>query len=343
MKIVDFRSDTVTEPTDAMRRAMAEAVVGDDVYGDDVTVNRLEELAAQRLGKEAAVFVPSGSMGNQLAICTHTRRADEVVCAEGIHIVQHELGAAAQISGVTLRTSSCTDSLLTGSEVRRLWHDPNSTLDAETGLVCMENALSNGRVMPLDMMKDVYDTAKELGLPVHLDGARLFNAAAALGCDVKDVVQYCDSVMFCLSKGLAAPIGSMLCGDADFIKRARKNRKRLGGALRQVGVLAAPGIIALTEMSKRIAKDNENAKYLAEKLGELDGFSVIGKVEINMAFVGFPQHLDTVELVQFAKENGIIMSPAREQKLRFLTHYQIEREDIDRLVSVVKQFALMTK
>ncbi len=338
MRYTDFRSDTVTEPTDEMRKAMAQAVVGHDVYGDDVTVNRLEELAAQYLGKEAAVFVPSGSMGNQLAIYTHTARADEVICAEGIHVVQHELGAAALIAGVTLRTSACENSMLTGAEVRRLWHDPQSTLDAETGLVCMENALSNAKVMPLDMMKEVYDTAKELNLSVHLDGARIFNAAAALRCEVKDIARYCDTVMFCLSKGLAAPIGSMLCGDAEFIRRARKNRKRIGGALRQVGVLAAPGIIALTEMSKRIAEDNENARYLAERIAELDGFSVIGKPEINMVFIGYPEHLDTQELAKFALENGIKISPARENKLRFVTHYQVTRQDIDRLVSIICEF-----
>ncbi len=336
--MIDFRSDTVTIPTEEMRRAMAEAIVGDDVFGDDATVNRLEIMAAQVTGKQAAVFVPSGSFGNQLALLTHTRRADEVICAEGVHIVDHELGAAGLISGVTLRAVSCADCMLRGENIRRLYHDPNSPLDAETGLVWLENALSNGRVMPLDIMQDCYDTAKELKLPVHLDGARVFNAAAALGCEVAQLTACCDTVMFCLSKGLGAPIGSVLCGDADFIKRARKNRKRMGGAMRQVGVIAAAGIIALEKMSKRIAEDHETATYLAARLSEITGFSIIDKVDINMVFVSVPMTLDQSALVEHLKQNGILVLELFEGTMRFVTHHQVTRHDVDRLVQLIKDF-----
>ncbi len=338
--MIDFRSDTVTKPTDEMRSAMAEAIVGDDVFGDDTTVKELERLAAEVTGKQAAVFVPSGSFGNQLSLLTHTRRADEVICAEGIHIVDHELGAAALIAGVTMRTVNSPDGMLRGEDIRKLFHDPNSPLDAVTGLVALENALSNGRVVPLSIMKDAYDTAKELGLPVHLDGARIFNAAAALGCEVSEITACCDSVMFCLSKGLGAPIGSMLCGDEDFIKRARKNRKRMGGAMRQVGVIAAAGIVALTTMSKRIGEDNKNAEYLSQKLSQISGFSVIDKVDINMVFVSVPSSLNQQLLAEFLKKENILIIPLFEGMMRFVTHHGITKNDIDTLTELIESFCI---
>ena len=227
MRYIDIRSDTVTQPTQKMRDAMYTAVVGDDVNRDDPTMLELEELAAKLVGKEAAMFVPSGTMGNQVSIMTHTRRGDEVICGELSHIVIHEVGAPAVLSGVMVRTIKTADYLRPEQLLPAI--RPDDIHMPHTGLVEMENPTAMGRVVPLDIMRQNYELAHQYGLPVHLDGARLFNAATALGCDVKEITQYCDSVMFCLSKGLCAPVGSIVAGSKEFIDRARKNRKMLGG------------------------------------------------------------------------------------------------------------------
>ncbi len=333
----DFRSDTVTEPTAVMRQAMATAAVGDDVFGDDPTVNELERLAARLVGKQAAVFVPSGTFGNQLALLTHTKRADEVVCSGRIHIVEHELGAAALIAGVTMRTADNADGVLHGDDIRRL-RRPDGFLNAETGLVCVENALSNGIAVQLDVMRDCYTAAKETALPVHLDGARLFNAATALGCEAAEVAQYCDSVMFCLSKGLAAPMGSMLCGEEQFIAKARKNRKRMGGALRQVGVVAAAGKVALNEMTARLGDDHKTAKLLASELAKLPYISVMDDVHINMLFVKITREFDAQKLCEHLLQSGYKTLPANGGVLRFLTHYQIDEKAVYGLVKAIDGF-----
>lgn len=244
MKFIDLRSDTVTQPTLEMREAMYKAAVGDDVYEDDPTIKKLEELAAEKVGKEAALFVVSGTMANQVAIMTHTKFGDEIIVGANSHIVQHEVGAAARLSGVSYAIVDNEDNRIYKKDVL----DKIRTEDIhypETGLLCLENALSDGTVLSLEEMKELYQTASERNIPVHLDGARLFNAALYLGVDPKEICKYTDSVMFCLSKGLASPVGSVLCGSKDFIKKARKMRKLLGGGMRQAGVLAACGIVSL--------------------------------------------------------------------------------------------------
>lgn len=334
MKQIDLRSDTVTQPTEEMRRAMAEAVVGDDVYGDDPTVNKLERRAAEIMGKEAALFVVSGTMGNQTAIMTHTRRGDEIIAGMRSHIVHYEAGAPAVLSGVSYRLIDNPDATIHAEDVvrgvrQKDIHNP------DTGLICVENALTDGRVVPLEILRDTYRAAAERGIPVHLDGARIFNAAVHLGIEAKEIAACADSVMFCLSKGLCAPVGSMLAGTEEFIHRARKNRKILGGGLRQAGVLAAPGLIALESMRERLHEDHENARYLAQKLGELEFVSSDpNEVQINMVFFNIDKPgFDPEAYVEFmAKHNIVVYGEVDPGRYRYVTHNGIDRNAIDFVV-----------
>ncbi|KAF0227567.1 MAG: threonine aldolase [Erysipelotrichaceae bacterium] len=338
MKTIDLRSDTVTQPTQAMRNAMANAEVGDDVYGDDPTINELETYAAQLVNKEAALFVPSGTMGNQLALMTHTQRGDEIITGAHSHIVIHEVGAIAVLSGANVRTISHPDDFITPAQLIRAIRS-NDIHEPYSSVLSMENALSNGKVMPLNLMKENFEIADKNGLFVHLDGARLFNAAVALNVEVSDLTQYCDSVMFCLSKGLCAPIGSILAGSQDFIHRARKNRKLLGGGMRQAGFLAAAGLIALKEMRLRLHEDHENAKYLAQKL--LDSGLVtlnIEDVQINMVFFDFiDSHFNHDDFSDYLLKNGVKINPDF-PTYRFVTHYWVSKEDIDFVVDLIKHY-----
>lgn len=289
MQLFDMRSDTVTQPTPAMRKAMATAVVGDDVYGDDPTVIELETLAADMLGKEAALFVPTGNFGNQLAIFTHCRRGDEVIVGDDSHIVWHENAATAVIAGVQLRTIASDRGELAPADIEARIRIGSDIHIPRTGLICLENAHSNGRVIPIETMAATAEIARTHEVPVHLDGARVFNAAAYLGCDVRQITPHADTVMCCLSKGLAAPVGSILAGPSEFIARARYNRKLLGGGWRQAGVIAAAGILALTDMTKRLGEDHANARYLASRLAEVPGLVVdVEDVHINMVWYGLP-------------------------------------------------------
>lgn len=338
MRYIDFRSDTVTVPTEEMRKAMAEAVVGDDVYGDDPTVIELEALAAQMVGKEAAMFVPSGTMGNQLAVMTHTRRGDEIIVEENCHIVVHEVGAVAVISGVNLKTVKGINGVMQPEDVEAAireedLHHPDTTL------ICMENALSNGTVVSLEAMKKIYDVAKKYNLPVHLDGARLFNAATYLKVEAKDIAAYTDTLMFCLSKGLCAPIGSILAGSKSFIAKAKKNRKLLGGGMRQAGILAAAGLIALRDMSKRLHVDHDNAQYLAEKLAGLPGVKVDKEnIHINMVFFTIENlKMSDAEFTERLYQKGIKANGAYKGELRFVTNNDVSREDIDYAVKCIKE------
>src|SRR5690554_2964174 len=267
MKLIDFRSDTVTKPTNKMRTAMMNALVGDDVYGDDPTVNELETLAAQITGFEDALFVTSGTMGNQLAIMTHTNRGDEILVGKEHHIINHEVGAMAVLSSVNVRVINKTilDCESVVSSIRR-----DNIHFPKTSLLCLENALSNGQVVDQETFRGLIDCAHDHNLSVHVDGARIFNAAIALNTSVNDLVSKADSMMFCLSKGLGAPIGSILVGNTNFIQRARKYRKMLGGGLRQAGVIASCGIVALKEMIERLQEDHDNAKALASYLNHKD-------------------------------------------------------------------------
>lgn len=336
MQYLDFRSDTVTFPTNNMRKAMYDAVVGDDVYGDDPTVKLLEEKSAAILGKEAALFVPSGTFGNQLAVLTHTKRGDEVLLGDSCHIVMHEVGAAALISGVQLRQVPTKNGLMHANDIRQMIRADDIHYP-DTGLICVENAHSSGTVIKLSDMKSVYDVAKQHGIPVHLDGARLFNAASFLGVDAAEIAAYSDSVMFCLSKGLCAPIGSMLVGDKAFINRARKNRKLLGGGMRQAGIIAAAGIVALDEMVSRLSDDHELAKFLAESLSEIEGITVMEeRLDINMVFCKIKLKHSEQEFVDALLRNDIKINGSEEGEFRFVTNYWTNRQAVEKLIGVIK-------
>lgn len=327
--IIDIRSDTVTQPTPEMRRAMAEAPVGDDVYGDDPTVNRLEKLAAELSGKEAALFVPSGTMGNQLAIMTHTRRGDAVVCGRNAHVLVHEVGASAILSGVTLDPVDSPDDIIHPPLLEKAIRE-NDIHCPPTTLLCVENALATGRVVPLEEMEAIYAAAKAHGLMVHMDGARLFNAAVALDVPAAEVAKYTDSVMFCLSKGLCAPVGSMLTGSREFIARARKNRKILGGAMRQCGILAAAGILALTRMPEQLREDHENAAWLRQRIAGIPGVHVKADgIQINMVFftLDHPEELVRALPEKFL-ERGVKINGISAGEFRFVTNHDVTREDL---------------
>jgi threonine aldolase len=342
MNYIDLRSDTVTWPTPEMREAMAKAPVGDDVYGDDPTVRELELYAASLAGKEAALFVPSGTFGNQLALFTHCPRGSEVILDEHCHIVQHEVGAASVIAGVQLRAIDCAGGLLDAKLVEPRVRQGDDIHEPKTSLICLENAHSSGRVMSLAAMEGIRRIADRNHLPVHLDGARLFNAATSLGVQAKDVTQYVDSVMFCLSKGLCAPVGSMLAGTRKFVDDARRKRKLMGGGLRQAGILAAAGLIALKEMRLRLDRDHENARVLAERLASIPGAIVDpSAVDINMVFFGHERNasIDGEAFVDFMKGKGILVNPFDEaRKLRFVTHYWISRDHIEATAGAIREF-----
>lgn len=337
MKYIDLRSDTVTVPTDAMRQAMANAPVGDDVYGEDPTVRKLEELAAQKLGKEAAMFVPSGTFGNQVSILTHTRRGDEVLLERDSHIVVHEVAASAVFSGVQLRTIAGKNGAMDPLEVEDSIR-PVDIQQPPTALICMENAHSCGAVLPLQNMRDIREIALRHGIPVHLDGARLFNAALALGVEAKELASCADSVMVCLSKGLCAPVGSVVAASGDFIIRARKYRKMLGGGMRQSGILAAAGIIALEEMTGRLQEDHDTARYLADRLESLEGITVNrDTLDINMVFwCAAPGRIpDAKAFADRLREEDIQIFPAHGNEFwRFVTNRGVAKEDIDRVIAV---------
>ena len=335
--MIDLRSDTVTNPTDEMRKAMANAIVGDDVYDDDPTVKKLEELSAEMLGKDAALFVPSGTFGNQLALFTHCNRGDEIILADGSHIVQHEVGATAVISGVNFRTLETVDGKMNLDEIRSKIRESDIHYP-RTALICLENAY-NGIAIETDYMKKVYGLAYEFGIPIHLDGARIFNASTALNVDVSEITKYANSIMFCLSKGLCSPVGSMLVGDRAFIRKAKKKRKLLGGGLRQAGILAAAGIISLEEMTKRLSCDHENAKYLAEKMKALPYVKIEEpSLSTNMVFFKIRPEFEKYNdiLVEELMKNDIKISPAEYGTYRFVTHYWVSKNDIDTVAHVMK-------
>jgi threonine aldolase len=338
MKTIDLRSDTVTLPTQEMRHAMSIVEVGDDVYQDDPTIIELERYAAELVGKEAALFVPSGTMGNQLCLMTHTKRGDEIVTGANNHIVIHEVGSVAVLSQANLRTISHPDDFILPNDFLKAIRS-NDIHEPHTTVLSMENALSNGKVMPLNLMKENYDIAQARNIKVHLDGARLFNAATYLKCDPKELTQYCDSVMFCLSKGLCAPIGSMIAGSREFIERARKNRKLLGGGMRQAGILAAAGLLALKDMIKRLDIDHQNALYLGQELIKTGLFTVkIEDIHINMVFFNVVNpNFDFNAFEAYLAKHNVKINP-NYNGYRFVTHYWITREDIDTLIILIKNY-----
>jgi threonine aldolase len=331
MRYIDLRSDTVTMPTEEMRKAMAEAEVGDDVYEDDPTVNRLQELAAEMVGKEAALFVPSGTFGNQLCVLTHTRRGDEVILGEDCQIVLHEVGGAAVIAGVQLRTLKSNNGMLDPADVEAAIRPGDDIHYPHTGLICVENAHGLGTATPVYNLQAIKKIGEEHGIPVHMDGARIFNAAVALGVDAKEIAACADSVQFCLSKGLAAPVGSLVAGTKEFIEMARKNRKLMGGGMRQAGILAAAGIIALEKMTKRLHIDHENSAYLADQLSRIPGVNVkADRLDINMVFFEMePEVIPEQKLIDHFLKNGIKICGIEDGEWRFVTNVDVTREDID--------------
>ncbi|MCE5256967.1 MAG: low-specificity L-threonine aldolase [Spirochaetaceae bacterium] len=347
MKYIDLRSDTVTWPTQEMREAMARAELGDDVYQDDPTMNELTSRAARMVGKEAALFVPSGTFGNQLSLFTWCPRGSEVILGEQCHIIQHEAGAASVIAGVQTRPIPAPDGIIPLAEIESRIRGDDIHFPP-TSLVCLETAHSSGRVLPLQYMKEVASLARSRGLRVHLDGARLFNAATALaarepGADVTGmaarIASCADSVMFCLSKGLCAPVGSIVAGPADFVERARRKRKVMGGGLRQAGVLAAAGLIALDKMVTRLQEDHDNALYLASLLAEIPGIKVdTSALDINMVFFAAPS-LDAQALCRHMADNGVMISGPEGGLYRFVTHYWISKDHIDKVVGLMGEFA----
>ncbi len=340
--MIDFRSDTVTQPTEEMRRAVYEAEVGDDVLGEDPSVNRLEELSAEVLGKEAALLVPSGTFGNQLALFTHCTRSDEVILSEESHIIQHEVGAGAVIAGINLRPLPPAGSYITAEQIEPRIRKGYNIHFPDTGLIELENALSNGDVQPLESMREIRTLSNRYGIPVHLDGARIFNAAIALGVDAAEIASLTDSVMFCLSKGLAAPIGSLLVGTEQFIREARKKRKVMGGGMRQAGIIAAAGLVALKRMRERLEEDHDNALRLARSFAEhADVFEIdLDKVKINMVFISVKgRENESVALEKMFMRYGVLTYPREGGLYRFVTHYGITSNDIESVCSAIPEIA----
>lgn len=329
--IVDLRSDTVTKPTAEMRAAMAAAEVGDDVYLEDPTVNRLQERAAEIFHKEAGLFIPSGTMGNQIAIRLHTSPGQEVITEAQGHIFNYELAAMAAISGVLARPVTAPHGILDWELIRPAIA-PKIYYRAPTGLITLENThnMAGGTVYSCEQIDDICKNAHALGLPVHMDGARIFNAAIALKTDVSRLCRSCNSVMFCLSKGLAAPVGSVLVGSADFVDKARRVRKMLGGGMRQVGVLAAAGLIALEKMPARLAEDHENARLLAELLSEIPALDVHPEqVRTNIVVVGIKRTgCDSGSMLELLKRKGLLVGTVDATTLRLLTHLDVNRDQM---------------
>ena len=338
MRIVDLRSDTLTRPTPAMRRAMAEAEVGDDVFGEDPTVNKLEQMAAERLDKEAALFVASGTMGNLVSLLAHCGRGDEIILGTQSHTFFFEQGGSAAVGGIHPRTiANLPDGTLPPEEIEAAIRTDNVHFPI-TRLIVLENTqnLCSGYPLGLDHMQTVGEIARRHGLKLHVDGARFFNAAVSLGIGPDQLAAEADSVSFCLSKGLAAPVGSVVCGSREFIARARRARKVLGGGMRQAGVLAAAGIVALEEMVDRLANDHANARKLAEGLARMPGLDVDpARIKTNIVYFGVSRDDMTAEqLVARLDEQGARMLPVGVGRIRAVTHYHITEEDIEYTLEV---------
>lgn len=340
--MIDLRSDTVTKPSERMRAAMAAAEVGDDVYGEDPTINRLQERAAEIFEKEAALFIPSGTMGNQIAVSVHTRPGQEIVIEERGHILNYEMGASAVFAGVTIRPVKSGDGsgVLTWEEIAAFLRTDGIYDHTQTGLLCLENThnLAGGRVMSTEKCRVLCTNAHDAGLPVHMDGARIFNAAVALNESVAELTRHCDSVQFCVSKGLGAPVGSVLVGSKDFIDEARIWRKRLGGGMRQAGVIAAAGLIALEESPKRLHEDHANARRLAEGLAEIPGIAIdVETVETNIvifdvSYTGKSQ----IEICLALKEKGVLANGFG-TRIRMVTHVDVSAADIETAMNAVRE------
>ena len=336
MRIVDLRSDTVTEPTPEMRRAMADAEVGDDVYGEDPTLNRLEAMAAERLGKEAAMFVASGTMGNLVSILTHAQRGDDIIIGDKSHIFRSEAGGASALGGVSYHTIPNDErGMLDPDEVERAIR-PNNVHFPRTAMIALENTHNacGGSALTPEDTRAIADVAHRNEIPLHIDGARIFNAAVYLETPASELAKDADSITFCLSKGLSVPIGSVVCGGNEFIERARRWRKMVGGGMRQVGVIAAAGIVALESMVERMAEDHTNARKLAQGLAQVPGISIQpDELPTNLVFFEITRG-DPAELARKINERGV-KGGSPERRWRFVTHYGITSDDIDYALDVV--------
>ena len=337
--MIDLRSDTVTRPSPAMRAAMAAAEVGDDVYGEDPTINRLEARAAEIFGREAAIFVPTGTMGNQIAIRLHTQHGEEVICEARSHVLDWEMAMMSAFSGCSPRTVVGERGILTWTQIRSVIA-PKIYYRAATGLISLENThnMAGGTVTPLPLYEEIWQGAKDAGLPMHLDGARVFNAAVALGISVAELTSGFDTVNFCLSKGLGAPVGSLLVGSRASIDRARIYRKALGGGMRQAGILAAAGLIALEEGPLRLHEDHANARVLAEAIAACESADIdLLSVQTNIVFFTLKKGGDAPALVAALKAEGILCSAIGPHAVRLVTHLDVSREQSERCATILTQ------
>lgn len=343
MEFIDLRSDTVTKPTPAMREAMANAAVGDDVYGDDPTVNQLQELAAAKLGKQAGLFVPSGTMGNLAGILAHCARGDEVIMGQRSHTFLHEGGGISTLGGIhSCQLKEQKDGSLALEDIEAAIRNPDDDHEPVTRLIEIENTHNacGGLCLSPEYIRRLSDFAHARNLIVHMDGARIFNSAVAQGVDVRELTGPVDSVTFCLSKGLAAPVGSVLCGSLEFIKKARKFRKHLGGGMRQVGILAAAGIVALETMVERLAEDHSRARYLAESLSEISAILLDpGSPATNMIFFTLADSvkLSTAEIEKKLAKRGILTSASGPRRFRLVTHCWIDDLGVDKTVAAFRE------
>jgi threonine aldolase len=341
---IDLRSDTVTKPTAEMRAAMAAAVVGDDVYAEDPTMNRLQERAAEIFAREAAIFVPSGSMGNLIAIKIWTHHGNEVICEQRGHINQYEMASMSAIAGCMPRTVASANGILSWQMIEPLIR-PKTYYYSQTALVGLENThnMAGGTVYPTDVADDICKKAHAAGLRVHLDGARVFNAAVALKKSVAEITRNYDSVMFCLSKGLGAPVGSMLIGSKEFIERARVYRKMLGGGMRQAGVLAAAGLIAIEKSPARLHEDHANARFLAEQLAKIPGIKVdLSTVQTNIVIFDVSGTGRTAaELTEQLGKRGVLCGPTDKHSIRMVTHCDVDLAAIEQAIEILQSCAII--
>ena len=338
MAAIDLRSDTVTRPSPAMRRAMAEAEVGDDVFLEDPTLNRLQERAAAVFGREAALFVPSGSMGNLTSVIAHTRPGQEVICETNGHIYNYEMGALAALAGLLPRVVNGEDGLLSWDAIADAIR-PKVYYRPQTSLICLENTvnMAGGTVYRTKVVEEICDRAHQQGIRVHLDGARVFNAATYLGERVETMTRPFDSVQFCLSKGLGAPVGSMIVGSREFIERCRSIRKMLGGGMRQAGVLAAAGLVALEEGPKRLKDDHDNAQMLAQRLSRVPGIALNPeKVQTNIVIFSVkPSGLSSADFLSQISSRGVLAVPVDRDRVRMVTHLDVTRRDVESAADIV--------
>ena len=336
MKLIDLRSDTVTQPTDEMRVAMSQAEVGDDGWGEDPTVIRLEHMAAEMLGKESALFTASGTMSNLVAVLTHCRRGDEIIIGDQSHMFHYEVGGAAALAGVHIKTvPNDVNGMLSTDAIQEAIRVPDIHFPP-TALICLENTQNRcgGRVLTPEYTREIAEIASQRQIPFYLDGARIFNAAIYLGCDVRELATGSTTVSISLSKGLSAPAGSLLCGNADFIRRARKYRQMVGGGMRQVGILAAAGIVALEKMVDRLQEDHENARLLADGLSNMKGISIDPATVQTNIVVFEVQFMSPLDLMERLAQNGVKAAFFGGKRLRMVTHYGVERQDIEAVLKV---------